>query len=406
MPDICLYFQVHQPPRLRPFNVFDPGTHYFDTERNRHILQRVAHKCYLPATDLLLQLIDHHNGRFRLAFSLTGSVIEQFEMWEPALIERFRALVQTGCVELLGETYHHSLASTRDADEFEQQVAMHRAMCRELFDCEPKVFRNTELVFDNALAQRVDAIGGFQGILAEGVDELLDSRSPNKLYRPAITGIADGAHGHHETLKLLLKNYRLSDDIAFRFCDQSWSQWPLTAEKFADNVQASGGDCCNLFMDFETFGEHQWPETGIFEFLTKLPEMLLARGCRFLTPSQATETFDAEDVYAVPEPTSWADCERDLSAWLGNAMQHSAMDELYRLGPTIKRTGNARLIDDWRRLTTSDHFYYMCTKYFADGAVHKYFSPYESPYDSYINFVNVLEHLKERSEEMDRVHSA
>lgn len=394
MPAICCYFQIHQPPRLRPFNVFEPGYRYFDEERNRQILQRVAHKCYLPATDLLLRMIEKHHGDFRLAFSLTGSVVEQWQRWEPALIERFQSLVKTGCVELLSETYYHSLASQFDLLEFKYQVEMHRQMLHDLFDYRPTVFRNTELIYDNKLVNSLEHLGGYRGVLAEGVDRILDGRSPNHVYQPAESVDQSG-------LKLLLKNYHLSDDIAFRFCDQSWSQWPLTAEKFERNVTKSAGDVCNLFMDFETFGEHQWPETGIFEFLAKLPEVALSKGHRFVTPGQAIELFEPFGRFDAPEATSWADSERDLSAWAGNGMQTTAISELYKLADQVMATEDATLISDWRKLTTSDHLYYMCTKYFADQAVHKYFNPYESPYDSYINFVNVLESLRTRLDEQN-----
>ena len=390
MPAVCLYFQVHQPPRLRTFNVFEPTPHYFDNDRNRQILQRVTHKCYLPATDLLAKLIRVHQGRFRVAFCLTGSVVEQMRQWEPALVERFRSLADTGCVEFLNETYHHSLASVYDLNEFREQVAMHRQMVEELFGYTPTVFRNTELIYDNRLAETITSLGGYRGILAEGVDRVLAGRPVNRMYRPPVG-----------PLKLMLKNYRLSDDIAFRFCDQSWSQWPLTAEKFAGNVRRADGELCNLFMDFETFGEHQWPETGIFEFLAKLPEVLLAEGHSFVTPGEAMERLEARDVYDAPEPTSWADSERDLSAWAGNAMQTTAIHDLYQLAERVKHTHDAALISDWRKLTTSDHLYYMCTKYFADQVVHKYFNPYESPYDSYINFVNVLESVRTRAEDAE-----
>ncbi len=388
MPAICLYFQVHQPHRLRRYSVFDAHTQYLDDARNSQILRSVAQKCYLPATTLLLNLLHRHDGKLRLAFSLTGCVIEQFKRITPEVLELFTALAETGCVEFLSETYHHSLASIYHRDEFHRQLEMHDELIEELFGQRPRVFRNTELIYNNQLADTVAAMGRYHAILAEGADQTLGQRSPDHPYHPP----------GHAGLALLLRNYRFSDDIAFRFSDRGWSQWPLTAEKFADALHEGEGPVRNLFMDYETFGEHQHRDTGILDFLDALPAQVLARGDEFLTPSEVVERFAPVDEYDVPEITSWADTERDLSAWAGNAMQASALQELYRLHEPIAATGDDELMRDWRRLTCSDHFYYMCTKYFADAEVHRYFNPYESPYDSYINFMNVLDHLRTRVE--------
>ena len=293
------------------------------------------------------------------------------------------------CVELLAETYYHSLAFLHSWDEFAQQVQMHRDTIHALFGYKPRVFRNTELVYSNALGQFAARLG-FAGALAEGADHLLGTRTPNVLYHPP--GMPD--------FKLLLKNFRLSDDIAFRFSNRAWEQWPLTADKLAHWIdQINGnGDVCDLFVDLETFGEHQWAQTGIFEFIRYLPRRVLETGRNdFATPSDLLGRYSASDAYDVPEPVSWADTERDLSAWTGNAMQDHAMRELFSLEAPVKSLGDAQLLSDWRCLTTTDHFYYMSTKYFSDGDVHKYFSPYESPYDSYINFMNVLENLGTRA---------
>ena len=386
MPAICLYFQVHQPHRLRRYSVFDAHTAYLDDARNSQILRSVAQKCYLPATTLLLNLIHRHDGQLRLGFSLTGSVLEQFKRLTPEVLDLFTALAETGCVEFLSETYHHSLASIYHADEFHRQVEMHDELIEELFGQRPRVFRNTELIYNNQLADIVAAMDRYQAILAEGVDQTLGERSPDAPYHPP---------GHRE-LTLLLRNYRFSDDIAFRFSDRGWPGWPLTAERFADTLHAGDGPIRNLFMDYETFGEHQHRDTGILDFLDALPAQVLARGDEFLTPSEAVERFAPVGPYDVPEITSWADTERDLSAWAGNAMQTSALKELFKLEPSVKASGDRTLLEDWRNLTCSDHFYYMCTKYFADGDVHRYFNPYESPYDSYINFMNVLDNLRFR----------
>lgn len=391
MPSVCFYFQVHQPHRLRRYSVFDTDRHYFDDAKNGEICRKVAQKCYLPAGRLLLECIRQHEGRFRLAFSLTGVAIEQFERYVPEVIDVFQQLNSTGAVEFLDETYYHSLAFLYSREEFRQQVDLHRAKIKELFGQEPRVFRNTELIYNNDLAHFVSHMG-YDAILTEGADHILGFRSPNYVYRPP----------HAPNLKLLLKNYRLSDDIAFRFSNRSWEQWPLTAEKFTGwiNQIEGNGQVCNLFMDFETLGEHQWASTGIFDFLRQLPGEILKHSTnRFLTPSQVIDEFEPVGEIDVPHMISWADTERDLSAWLGNAMQSNALHELYKLEGPLKEKGDEQLLTDWRKLTSSDHFYYMCTKYWADGDVHKYFSPYESPYDSYINFMNVLDNIQTRMRE-------
>src|SRR4051812_47315936 len=392
MASVCFYFQVHQPFRLRRYSVFDTDRHYFDDHKNAELLRKVSAKCYLPANQLVLETIRAYEGRFRLAYSITGSALEQFEQHAPEVLQSFRQLADTGCVEFLDETYYHSLSFLYSRDEFRAQVDLHRAALKRLFGHEPRVFRNTELIYNNDLAHFVSHMG-YDAILTEGADQVLGSRSPNDVYRPP----------HAPRLKLLLKNYRLSDDIAFRFSNREWEQWPLTAEKFTQWVnQINGhGNLCNLFMDYETFGEHQWAETGIFDFMQHVPEAILKSSTEnhFVTPSQAIEQFEAVGEIDVPHMISWADTERDLSAWLGNAMQSNALHELYKLEGAMKEKNDAQLLTDWRRLTSSDHFYYMCTKFWADGDVHKYFSPYESPYDSYINFMNVLDNVQSRLRE-------
>jgi len=391
MPAVCFYFQVHQPHRLRPYSVFESNGSYFDDDTNQRIIRRVAEKCYLPATQLLLDLVNRHQGRFRISFSLTGCVIEQLREHAPAALDLFKALVDTGCCELLGETYHHSLAFIYSRDEFRQQVDLHAQLMHDVFGVTPTVFRNTELIYSNDLAEHLAADGHYVAVLTEGADHVLQDRSPNVLYHPP------GRPG----LAVLTKNYRLSDDIAFRFSCREWDQWPVTVEKYSrwvctNHDAGDGGDVCNLFMDYETFGEHQWPVTGIFNFLAALPDQLLDDGCTFVTPSEAAAQFEPNGELDVPHMISWADTERDLTAWLGNAMQSNALHELYKLEAAIKANGDAKLLAAWRNLSASDHFYYMCTKYFADQAVHKYFNPYESPYDSYINYMNVLDSLRTR----------
>lgn len=389
MASVCFYFQVHQPFRLRRYNVFDVDMNYFDELKNGEICRKVAHKCYLPANEVILQLIKTTGGKFRCAYSLSGIIVEQFERYTPEVLESFRRLADTGCVEFLAESYYHSLSFLYSRNEFIEQIELHCKKMEDLFGKRPTVFRNTELIYNNDLAYFMRG-RGFAGMLCEGADHVLAGRSPALVYHPP----------HCTELSLLLKNYRLSDNIAFRFSNRDWEEWPVTAEKYArwiDKVNAEG-QVVNLFMDYETFGEHQWAETGIFEFLRYLPhEVLRATSNDFLTPSEIIARYPPTSQYDVPHMTSWADTERDLSAWLGNAMQSNALHELYRLETEIKAKGDPAIIADWRRLQSSDHFYYMCTKWFADGDVHKYFNPYESPYDSYINFMNVLDNLRARA---------
>ena len=389
MASICFYFQVHQPLRLRHYTVFDNNDQYFDDYKNASICRKVANKCYLPANRLLLDVIRQFEGRFRIAYSLTGVLLEQLLSFSPEVLSTFDALAETGCVEFLAETYYHSLSFLYSRNEFIDQVNKHTETIEKLFGQKPRVFRNTELIYNNDLAALVESMGNFDAIITEGASHILGSRSPNFVYRP------QGC----SKLKLLLKNYSLSDDIAFRFSNRNWSEWPLTADKFAQWISDvnGNGNVVNLFMDYETFGEHQWEDTGIFDFMRHLPEQVLKHPDNdFKTPSEIVQSYESFDTVDIPHLISWADTERDLSAWLGNAMQSNAIHELYRMEKKIKKTSDEKIVSDWRKLQVSDHFYYMCTKYFADGDVHKYFNPYNSPYDSYINFMNVLNNLQSR----------
>lgn len=424
MATVCFYFQVHQPYRLRRYSVFDADPFYFDDAKNAEICRKVADKCYRPTTKLILDLIKKNKGNFRVSYAITGVVLDQLQAWAPDVLDTFKEMAQTGCVEFVGETYYHSLSFLYSKEEFEEQVNMHTRRVQELFGQTPQVFRNTELIYANQLsghlANMKDADGKprWLGALCEGTDFLLGYRSPNYVYKPPMWDPFNS--GDKRELKnkdgkafgLLLKNYRLSDDIAFRFSNRGWAEWPLSAEKFATWVNNINGDgfLCNLFMDYETFGEHQWADTGIFKFLESLPEKIfdVAPGQNhFCTVSEALRQFEPVGVYDVHNFISWADTERDLTAWRGNAMQNNALDECYRLEAAIKdrlakaatpaeKTHAQHLLSDWRKLTTSDHFYYMCTKYWADGDVHKYFSHYDSPYDGYINFMNVLDNVRTR----------
>ncbi|MEK7594855.1 MAG: glycoside hydrolase family 57 protein [Patescibacteria group bacterium] len=382
---IVLYLHVHQPYRIRHYTVFDSGVkhNYFDAPyddnaSNERILKKVAEKSYLPTNARLLQLLNE-NPEFKVSLSITGTVIEQMERWSPESLESFKRLTETGRVEIVAETYHHSLAFFYSREEFEVQVAMHRHKIQEVFGQTPQVFRNTELAYNNDLAYWADQ-AGYKGVLAEGWDPVLGWRNPNFVYQPTYT----------DNIRLLMKNYKLSDDIAFRFGDSNWSEWPLTADKFAHWLSEDGdGTNFNLFMDYETFGEHQWHESGIFGFLEHLPkEWLKTEGHTFMTVSEVIDSFDPVDRVDVPQTVTWADTERDLSAWLGNAIQTSSINALYSLRQKILDSNDLELIEDWRRLQTSDHFYYMCTKWFNDGDIHAYFSPYDTPYEAYINFMN------------------
>ncbi len=389
MPSVCFYFQVHQPIRLRHYTVFDNDDQYFDDFKNASVCRKVANKCYLPANRLILDLIRRFDGRFKVAYSITGVLLEQLQHYSPEVLSTFDALAQSGCVEFLAETYYHSLSFLYSRDEFIEQVNKHSEIINRLFGQSPRVFRNTELIYNNELARLISSMGRFDAIITEGADHILGTRSPNFLYQPK----------NCDNVKLLLKNYALSDDIAFRFSNRDWPEWPLTADKFAGWISRinGNGNVVNLFMDYETFGEHQWEDTGIFNFVRHLPEKILQHpDNNFKTPSEVVQSYPTVDVVDVPHIISWADTERDLSAWLGNAMQSSAIHELYRLERKVKGTNDEKIIADWRKLQASDHFYYMCTKYFADGDVHKYFNPYDSPYDSYINFMNVLDNLQSR----------
>ena len=396
---LVFYFQVHQPYRLRRFSYFDIGKHtdlepgelYFDDVENERIVQRVAKKCYLPMVALLQGLCERYEGRFRCAFSISGTALSQFERWSPETLAAFQELAATGCVEFLAETSHHSLACLEDEDEFRAQVRAHAARIEELFGSAPTTFRNTELVLSNRIARMAED-EGFATILGEGADHLLGWRSPHFLYRP------------EGTVRIMtqLRSYSFSDDIAFRFSNREWSEWPLSSTRFAswlDELPAED-EVVGLYMDFETFGEHQWADTGIFEFMEKLPEAVLAGGrYEFQTPAQVAAERDSTARLDIPLPVSWADAERDLTAWLDNPMQraaHQAVYELREAATAAAKAGETHILETWRRLSTSDHFYYMCTKFFSDGDVHKYFSPYATPHDAYITLMNVLGDFRRR----------
>ncbi len=393
---IVLYLHVHQPYRIRHYTAFDAGNKhdYFaapdgSPQSNADIVHKVAQKSYLPTNERLMRMIQD-NPEFKLSLSITGTVLEQLEQYAPEVLKSFQDLVATGKVEIVGETYHHSLAFFYDRNEFEIQVQMHREIIQRLFGQTPTAFRNTELSYNNDLAFWADQ-AGYKAILSEGWDPVLAWRSPNFLYRPKNT----------ENIRLLTKNYKLSDDIAFRFSNQDWKEYPMTVTKFMSWTKDSWDQpLLNLFMDYETFGEHQWADSGIFDFLEELPKQWLATPEHtFMTVSEASEAFEPSDEIDCPQTITWADNERDLSAWIGNSMQQGAIHSLYGLHSQILGTNDLVLIEDWRKLQTSDHFYYMCTKWFNDGDVHAYFSPYKTPYEAYISFINSYHDLKFRLHE-------
>lgn len=391
---ICLYLHIHQPIRYREYSAFDIANdhNYFDSdykarENNQRIFKKVAKKSYHPMLDLLEKKMKEFKN-FKVSFSITGTWLDQAEAYDPELIKKIKRMVDRGQAEIIGETYYHSLAFFFDLDEFNKQVKLHEAKIQKIFGIKPKVFRNTELAYNDSLARWAEE-KGYIGILAEGWDKVLQQKSPNHVYRPS---------GCKE-IKLLLKNYRLSDDIAFRFSNREWKEWPLTVKKYQKwiNDSAIHGNLINLFMDFETFGEHQWEDTGIFKFFDEFVSSWLKEyENKFVTASEACGLEKPLDEISMKETVTWADSERDLSAWLSNSMQNTAMETIFSLKKRVMKTNDEKLISDWRLLTTSDHPYSMCTKYWSDGDVHAYFSAYASPYESFMYFMNIVRDLEYR----------
>lgn len=384
MKSVCFYFQVHQPFRLRTYRFFDIGKnhYYYDEYFNRTIMRRIAEKCYLPMNAILMEHIREFGAAFRVSFSITGIAIEQMELYAPEVLESFKKLVATGNVELLAETYGHSLSALKNPEEFRAQVDAHSRKIEETFGVRPVSFRNTELIYSDKIGAQV-ADMGYKVMLTEGAKHVLGWKSPNYMYANAV----------NPKLKVLVRNFRLSDDIAFRFGQQSWAEWPLTADKFAGwlNKVNPKEEVVNVFLDYETFGEHQWAATGIFDFMKTLPAAILTKtDFKFATPAQLAEELQPVSAIHVPYPISWADEERDITAWLGNHLQDESFDKLYELASKAANSHDENIRRDWTYLQSSDHFYYMCTKWFSDGDVHKYFTHYPSPYEAYINYMNVL----------------
>ena len=379
---ICLYFQVHQPTRLRQYRFFDIGkdSHYYDDFTNRTILKRIASHCYIPMNNLLLELAGRYGSDFKVTFSITGSALEQFDRYAPEVTESFRKLARTGCVEFLAETYYHSLASLASQSEFKHQVEKHSRAIEDHFGVKPTAFRNTELVYSDAVGKQVFDLG-YKVMLTEGARHILGWKSPDYVY----------SNPECSQLKLLLRNYSLSDDIAFRFSDRGWQDWPLTAEKFVSWLDPTEGEIVNIFMDYETFGEHQKASSGIFDFMRYLPEAVLSDGrFEFTTPTLAARKHEAVSPIEVPDAIAWADEERDVTAWLGNELQQDAFNKLYGQAEKLGLVNDPVLWEDFGHLQESDHLYYMSTKFFSDGEVHRYFNPYSTPYEAFINYMNVL----------------
>jgi len=393
MRSVCLYFQVHQPFRLRTYRFFNIGHdhYYYDDYQNRHIIRRVAEKCYLPANRMMLQLINEFGKAFKVSYSISGTALDQFEQYVPEVIDSFRMLAATGCVEFITETEYHSLASLGNEQEFIRQVGMHSSRIEKLFGQKPQTFRNSELIYSDSIGETVGNMG-FHTMLTEGAKHILGWKSPNYIY----------CNNLNPKLRVLLRNFRLSDDLSFRFSEQKWSEWPLTAEKFVGwlNTTDPHEEVLNIFMDYETIGEHQWKETGIFDFFYHLPSALFSNSdFSFATPEELYQRLQPMAALSVPYAISWADEERDLTAWKGNELQAEAFSKLYSLSDAITKCNDPGILRDWGYLQSSNHFYYMSTKWFSAGEIHKHFNPYSSPYDAFINYMNAISDFSIRVED-------
>ena len=384
MKSICLFFQVHQPFRHRRYRFFDIGNdhYYYDDYTNETVMRKVAKNSYLETNRLLLKLANQLEGKFKVSFSITGVALDQFEMYAPEVTDSFRDLAKTGCVEFLSETYSHSLASLKDEQIFKEQVELHKNRIQELFGQKPGVFRNTEMIYSDEIGNIVAKMG-YKGMLTEGAKHVLGWKSPNFLYVNAV----------NPRLKVLMRNYQLSDDISFRFSNKDWSEYPLTAEKLINWIEKLGDneEVINLFLSYESFGERQKKESGIFDFLKHfVTKTVENKSLKFATPLEVLQQVQPVSVVSVPHAISWADEERDLTAWLGNKMQKEAFDKLYSLSSKMDQCTDTELIKDWNYLQTSDHFYFMSTKFFSSGETHSYFNPFKSPYEAFINYMNIL----------------
>ncbi|QGY43572.1 alpha-amylase [Maribellus comscasis] len=390
MKSVCLFFQVHQPFRHRRYRFFDIGNdhYYYDDYSNETIMRKVAEKSYLPTNKLLLNLADKLEGKFKVSFSITGLALEQFDLYAPEVIDSFKDLSKTGCIEFLSETYSHSLSSLKDKHIFKKQVKLHDEHIFALFGHRPRVFRNTEMIYSDEIGAQIAEMG-YQGILTEGAKHILGWKSPNFMYVNAI----------NPRLKVLMRNFKLSDDISFRFSNKDWSEFPLTAEKFVGWLESLDAkeEVINIFLSYESFGERQPKESGIFDFFENLAKKIVeSPELKFATPSEVIEELQPVSAVNVPHAISWADEERDLTAWLGNNMQKEAFDKLYELRKRVEKCKNEEIIKDWNYLQVSDHFYYMSTKYYSHGTKSNQFNPFDTPYEAFINYMNVLSDFKIR----------
>lgn len=392
MKAICFYFSIHQPFRLKRYRFFDIGNdhYYYDDFANDDIITRIAHSSYIPAAESLLRMIEESKGAFRCALSISGTALEQCEQYVPEFVDLLKKLADTGKVEFLAETYAHSLSSLTDPEEFKAQVKAHDEKLYQLFGVKTQVIRNTEMIYCDELAPQMVAMG-YKGAVTEGAKHILGWKSPNYVYSAASA----------PKLKLLLKNDKFSDDIAFRFSNTEWDAYPLTADKYIDWIANTPPEeqIVNLFMNLEIFGELQRKETGIFQFLEALPRFAKERGIDFITPTEAVQKLKPVGELSIMHPISWADEARDTSAWLGNKLQNEAFDKLYSVAERVRLCDDRRLKQDWNYLQNSDHFFYMSTKHLNDGAVHSHFSPYETPFQAFTNYMNVLADFIVRVEE-------
>lgn len=389
MKTICFYFQIHQPYRLKRYRFFNIGKdhYYYDDYSNEDIMQQIAARSFIPANRMLLDLVNNYKGKFRFALSVSGVALDQMEVYAPEVIDGLKELSRTGAVEFLAETYSHSLSSLIDPIEFRNQVQMQTQKIKLLFDQEPQVLRNTEMIYSDEIAEIVHSMG-YTKMISEGAKYILSWRSPNYVYKSE----------NRPDVKLLLRNPQFSDDISLRFSDYTWKEYPLTAEKYTSWIAATSPqeEVFNIFMNYETFGNLQPSHSGIFEFMKALPRFAFEKGLEFSTPSRIMDTHKPIGFISVPTPISWADEERDLSRWLGNKLQKSAFNTLYEISERVRLTDDRRLKQDWSYLQSSDHFYYMSTKHFYDGSMHTKFSPYQSPYDAFNNYMNVLSDFIDR----------
>ena len=384
MKTVCFYFQVHQPLRLKKYRFFSIGKdhNYLDEPLNRSIVNGIATRCYLPMNNLFLELINAHKGALKISFSISGIAIEQFKMYAPQVLDSFKALAKTGCVEFLAETYSHSLSSLTDAEEFSADVKQHCDLIEKEFGQKPTAFRNTELIYSDSIGEEIAKMG-FKSVVAEGAKHILGWKSPNYVY----------ASAKSQKLRLLLRNYKLSDDISFRFSDKSWSEWPLHADVYANWITSdiTPGEVVNLFMNYEAFGELNSADSGIFDFAKALMNTLVAcEDIKLRTVSEAAAENQPVAVLHSPYTMSWTDEERDVTAWLGNELQNEAFSKLYKLNKSVKLLNNEEFNRKWQFMQSSDHFFYMATKWLADGNVHSYFNPYDSAYEAFIIYMNVL----------------